>query len=76
MYSIEELTAEALKLPTDQRFSLAHKLLQSVEEHTVEECEAAWDTEIRNRIAQYRDGQIKTIPGERVFAELDQRLRR
>ena len=76
MRSIDDLTAEALKLPADQRFSLAHKLLKSVEPESPEEAEAAWDAEIRERIARYRTGQVRTISGEQVFAELDKKLGR
>ena len=76
MRSIDDRTAEALRLPTDQRFSLAHKLLKSVEPESVEESEAAWDAEIRARIARYRAGQVRTIRGEAVFEELDKRIGR
>ena len=76
MRSIDDLTAEALKLPTDQRFGLAHKLLKSVEPESPEEAEAAWDAEIRERIARYRAGQSQTIPGEQAFDELDKKLGR
>jgi hypothetical protein len=66
MQSFEELTVEALRLPTDQRFGLARKLLQSVEAEPEQECEAAWDEEIRERIARYRaPARFKPFPGSR-----------
>ena len=76
MQTIEELTENLLKLPSDQRFSLVQKVLLSIEAEPSENVEAAWDAEIRKRIALYRAGQVQTIPGNEVFAELDKKLRR
>ena len=75
MPSIDEITAEALKLPTDQQFSLVQRLLQSIEAEPLAEVEAKWDDEIRKRIEQYRAGQVETVGGAEVFAELDKKLR-
>ena len=74
--SVETLTAEAMRLPLDQRLTLAHRLLSSVEP-TVSECvDSAWDAEIRERIARFDEGNAGAIPAVDVFAELDRRLRR
>jgi hypothetical protein len=75
MKSLEDIPSEALLLPTDQRFTLAHRLLSSVEPEIEAEAEAAWDVEIRERIKRYDAGLTSGVPGWEVFAELDKKLK-
>ena len=72
--TLDALAEEALHLPPDQRMTLANRLLTSVEPPVSPEAEAAWDTEIRERILKYRRGETQTVPASRVFAEIDRRL--
>jgi putative addiction module component (TIGR02574 family) len=51
------------------RVRLAEELLASVCE-TDDEIEAAWDEEIRLRIADIDAGTAKLIPAEEVFAQV------
>lgn len=74
--SIEILISEAMQLPPDQRLTLAHRILSSVEPAASSEVDAAWDAEIRERIDRYDSGGARSIPAAEVFAEVDQRLRR
>src|SRR5487761_1010685 len=73
--SVEAIVAEAVQLPPDQRLTLAHKILSSVEPEPSAETDAAWDREIRERMARYDAGELQAIPAAEVFAELDCRLR-
>jgi putative addiction module component (TIGR02574 family) len=73
---VETLAKEAMQLPPDQRLTLAHKILSSVEPAGSPELEALWDTEIRARIARYDSGETQGMPASEVFAELDRRLGR
>ncbi len=70
--SLEVVTQEALILPPDQRLALARKLLDSVELEPEPGSEAAWETEITERIARFRAGESKPIPAGEVFAKLRQ----
>ncbi len=74
--SIETIVAEAVQLPPDQRMTLAHRILSSIEPERSAEIDSAWDQEIRDRIARYDSGGVQSIPAAEVFAELDRRLRR
>lgn len=74
--TIETLVSEAMQLPPDQRLTLAHRILSSVEPPASAQVDTAWDEEIRRRIARYDAGETKSIPASEVFAEVDQRLRR
>jgi putative addiction module component (TIGR02574 family) len=66
---VEELSRQALALSTAERVELAEKLLATVQA-VDDEVEAAWDEEIKRRIAEIDDGSAKLIPAEEVFAEL------
>ncbi|MGH8688945.1 MAG: addiction module protein [Burkholderiales bacterium] len=66
---VEELSRRARALPPEQRVRLAEEILATVQEvdPTVE---AAWDEEIRIRIAEIDSGTATLIPAEEVFAEV------
>ena len=66
---IEELSSKARTLPPADRVRLAEELLATVHEPDGE-VEAAWDEEIRIRIAAIDAGTAKLIPAEEVFAEV------
>ena len=74
--SLESITSEALLLPKDQRLTLAHRILASVEPPPDSGAEAAWDLEIRERIKRYDAGLSISIPASEVFSELDKKLKR
>ena len=71
---IDELTSKARALPPADRVRLAEELLATVQERD-EEVEAAWDDEIRRRIAEIDAGTAKLIPAEEVFAEVRRLLK-
>ena len=69
MSLVEELSRKALSLSPEERVQLAEKLLATVQEVDAE-VEAAWDEEIKRRIAEIENGTAKLIPAEDVFAEV------
>lgn len=71
---IEELRSQARALPPADRVRLAEELLATVHEPDGD-VEAAWDEEIRNRIAEIDAGTANLIPAEEVFAEVRRLLR-
>jgi putative addiction module component (TIGR02574 family) len=76
MNSMDQLASEALLLPKDQRYTLANRILASVEPDKDVSVDSAWDSEIRERIARYDAGLITAIPGSSVLSELDEKLRK
>jgi hypothetical protein len=76
MKSLENLASEAMLLPKDQRFALAHRILSSVEPEIETAVESAWDMEIRERIKKYDTGLTTSVASREVFAELDKKLKR
>ena len=75
MNSLENIAADALLLPKDQRLTLAHRILSSIEPEPETGADSAWNTEIRERIRKYDAGLSEAIPGNEVFAELDKKLK-
>ncbi len=70
---IDELSQKARGLSPAERVRLAEELLATVQE-TDEEVEAAWDEEIKRRVAEIEAGTARLIPAEEVFARI-RRLR-
>jgi putative addiction module component (TIGR02574 family) len=64
----------ASKLSVKQRIEFAERLMTGVNDFASEEVERAWDQEIKRRLDEYRSGKVKSIPSERVHAELKRRL--
>ena len=71
----EELVQNARALPPEDRARLAEELLASLHEKGDSGVEAAWDEEIRRRIAEIESGTAKLIPADEVFAEIRQMLK-
>ena len=70
MKTYEEILEEAEHLPLEQRLSLAHRLLVVGELDSSPEIDKAWDLVIRERIAQYDQGQTHSRPVHEIFSEL------
>ena len=70
--SLQAVEAAALELSPEERAQLAQRLLSSLARDP--DVEAAWDAEIRRRVAELESGVMDTIPAEEVFAEARRRL--
>ena len=66
---VAELAERSRTLPTEERSRLVELLLETLYEPPLSEIEAAWDTEIRHRVAAYERGEVETYSAEEVFAE-------
>jgi putative addiction module component (TIGR02574 family) len=71
---VEELSRKALALSPEDRLRLAEELLATVQD-VDGDVEAAWDEEIKRRLAEIDDGTAKLVPAEEVFAEVRRLLR-
>jgi len=66
---LADLSARARQLPPEEREQLTEGLLESPQECSSPEIEAAWDAEILKRIGEYERGEAVLSPAADVFAE-------
>ena len=74
MPSADELLANVLKLPVEDRHRIARQLVISLDGED-EEVEAAWGAEIEKRVQELVDGKVETIDGEGAHKIVRARLR-
>ena len=60
-------------LPIDMKLELVDRLLESISPSPAE-IDELWKIEIERRVEEVRSGKVKTIPGEQVFAEIEERF--
>ncbi len=66
--TLDLVSNDARVLPPDQRVELAYRLLVSIESDL--DADAAWESEIVNRIARFEAGAVSAVPASEVFANL------
>lgn len=71
--TVEQIEAEALSLPIEDRARLAEHLIASLDADA--ETEKAWAKEIERRLQALDSGTVKSIPASEVFAEIRNRLK-
>ncbi len=67
---------EALSLPAETRVILIEKLLISLNLPTQPEIDHLWAAEAERRISQIDKGEVRLVPGEKVFADIRKKYRR
>jgi hypothetical protein len=72
--ALEELAKAAMDLPPRQRLELASLLLESADAISDPDAEAAWDSEIRDRIRAIDEGRATSVAYEDVMREAQRRL--
>jgi len=68
MSNFMEMEAQVRQLPPEERARLAELLLESLVEVSSPTVLAAWDAEIRTRVAAYERGEVELVPAKDVFA--------
>ena len=79
--STDELLAQVLQLPRQERARVAEELLCSLEEADDEEIAAAWAPELERRSREVAEGNIQTVEWSTARTEIlkeleDRRARR
>lgn len=72
--TIDQLTTEAMHLSVSSRAELAERLVESLDFSEEDEIQQAWAAEAIRRRDEVRSGEVKTIPGEVVLAEIREML--
>jgi putative addiction module component (TIGR02574 family) len=73
MIKTEELISEAISLPVDIKTDLVNKLLESLHP-TNKEIDELWAKEAEKRVDAIKTGKVKTIPGQDVFKEIQNKF--
>jgi putative addiction module component (TIGR02574 family) len=66
----DRVIEEALSLPADVRLSLVEKLLTSLNLPIDEETDRLWAEEAERRVSQIETGEVRMVPGEKVFSKI------
>ncbi|MCK5927077.1 MAG: addiction module protein [Nocardioides sp.] len=72
--SASEFYEAGMNLPPSVRKDVALRLLESLEVADQESVDEAWTTEIGSRVDDVISGKVQPIPGDEVFARIDERL--
>ena len=72
--ALEQVTKDAMDLPPRQKLALAEFLLESADAAADPDAEAAWDSEIRDRIRAIDEGRELGVPYEDVMRAAEARL--
>lgn len=75
MIKTKEIFDKAISLPIEIRTKLVEKLLLSLNP-SQKEIDKLWAKEAEKRVEEIRSGKVKTIPGEKVFKKILNRLNR
>ncbi|HEY9748887.1 MAG TPA: addiction module protein [Allocoleopsis sp.] len=70
MLSIEQLTQEALALPSASRALLAEKLIESLEFDVDPAIQAVWLDEAKKRRGEIFSGTVQPIEGDDALAQV------
>ena len=71
----KELISMVESLPVDIKTTLVEKILNSLHP-TQKEIDALWAKEAEKRVKQIKTGKVKTIPGDKVFKEIQEKFYR
>jgi Putative addiction module component len=74
MLSIEQLTQEALSLPSASRSKLAEELVQSLEFDVDPAIQTTWLNIAQQRRDEIRSGSVQTIDGQEALDRVRQLL--
>lgn len=66
---IQDLIAEAVSLPVEERTILAETILESLNPPDPD-MDQQWTAVARRRLAELRSGQVQAVPGDEVFAKI------
>lgn len=73
--TLEEIVEEAAQLPPDVSAELVERILVARHGGIESSVEAAWRTEVRNRMAEIAEGRVEGIPLEESLARAASVLR-
>ena len=74
--NLDQLTADAMKLPLRDRVQLAQRLVSTVDDEVEADTEALWFAEAERRLDELRSGKVQGIDSEDAFRTAREALKR
>ena len=74
--NLDQLTADAMKLPLRDRVQLAQRLVSTIDDEVESDTEALWFAEAERRLQELRSGKVQGISAEDVFRNAREALKR
>jgi len=71
----KELISMVESLPVDVKTTLVEKILNSLHP-SQKEIDALWAKEAEKRVKEIKTGRVKTISGDKVFKEIQEKFHR
>jgi len=65
-----KLLEDALRLSETERADLAARLMESLDPERDADVQAAWDTELRRRLAELENGGVQPVPWPAAHARI------
>ena len=73
---LDQLTADAMKLPLRDRVQLAQRLVSTLDDEIEMDTEALWFAEAERRLEELRSGKVQGINSEDAFRTAREALKR
>ena len=73
---LDQLTADAMKLPLRDRVRLAQRLVSTIDDEVETDTEALWFAEAERRLEELRSAKVQGIDSEDVFRTAREALKR
>jgi putative addiction module component (TIGR02574 family) len=67
--TVRALEKQVMDLSPRSRIRIAEKIIESVDDFTSKEIEAAWSEEIQRRVNDIESGKVKGIPAAQAMAK-------
>ena len=67
---VENILAQALRMPAEERATIAEHLISSLDSEVDTDVEVAWQHEVQRRIEEVDKGEIVCVPWEQVLSRL------
>jgi putative addiction module component (TIGR02574 family) len=74
--NLDQLTADAMKLPLRDRVQLAQRLVRTLDDEVESDTEALWFAEAGRRLEELRSGKVQGIDADEAFRSAREALRR
>ncbi len=74
--NLDQLTADAMKLPLRDRVQLAQRLVSTLDDEVESDAEKLWFAEAERRLEELRSGKVEGIDSDEAFRTAGEALKR